>query len=113
MAAKLSEILRLRPELTRTAEFDDWLATAEQHWVGHVRTTRYDGRGWFVLDTLAGTPPAALREGAIEHDGRWLAPLTAQAAAALAELRDAAAQPRRPPLRSRRSSTASSRRPRG
>ncbi len=88
VAAKLSEILRLRPELRRTAEFDEWLAAAEQYWVGHVRTTRYDGRGWFVLDTLAGTPPAALREGAIEQDGHWLAPLTTRAAAALAELRD-------------------------
>jgi SWI/SNF-related matrix-associated actin-dependent regulator of chromatin subfamily A-like protein 1 len=88
VAAKLAEILRLRPELRRTREFDDWLAAAEQYWVGHVRTTRHDGRGWFVLDTLAGSPPAALRAGAIEQNGRWLVPLTGQAAAALAELRD-------------------------
>ena len=64
-----------RPELRRTREFDDWLAAAEQYWVGYVRTTRHDGRGWFVLDTLAGTPPAALRQGAIEEGGRWLVPL--------------------------------------
>ena len=55
VAAKLAEILKHRPELTPHAtEFDDWLAGAEQRWVGHVRTTRYDGRGWFALDTLAG-----------------------------------------------------------
>ena len=69
VAAKLAEILKFRPELTRTAEFDEWLATAEQYWVGHVRTTRYDGRGWFALDTLAGTPPAGLREGGLEVGG--------------------------------------------
>ena len=86
VAAKLAEILRFRPELSRTAEFDEWLANAEQYWVGHVRTARYDGRGWFALDTLAGTPPEALR--AIELEGRWLAPLTRDAAAALTELRD-------------------------
>src|ERR1700729_2078787 len=57
VAAKLTEILRFRPELTRSPEFDEWLANAEQYWVGHVRTARYDGRGWFALDTLAGTPP--------------------------------------------------------
>ncbi len=88
VAAKLTEILRFRPELSRSPEFDEWLANAEQYWVGHVRTARYDGRGWFALDTLAGTPPEALREGAIELEGRWLAPLTPEAAAALTELRD-------------------------
>jgi SWI/SNF-related matrix-associated actin-dependent regulator of chromatin subfamily A-like protein 1 len=88
VAAKLTEILRLRPELTRTPEFDGWLSDTEQHWVGHVRTTRYDGRGWFALDTLAGTPPASLREGGIELDRRWLAPLTKEAAIALSEMRD-------------------------
>jgi SWI/SNF-related matrix-associated actin-dependent regulator 1 of chromatin subfamily A len=88
VAAKLAEILKLRPELTRTREFDDWLADTELHWVGHVRTTRYDGCGWFALDTLAGTPPAALLEGAIELDRRWLVPLTPEAATALTEMRD-------------------------
>ena len=63
VAAKLTEILRCRPELTRTSEFDDWLAAHRARWTGYVRTTRYDGRGWFALDTLAGTPPEALRDG--------------------------------------------------
>lgn len=88
VAAKLSEILSHRPELTRTDEFEQWMSATEKRWVGHVRTTRYDGRGWFALDTLAGTPPAALREDAIELDRRWLVPLTPAAAAALTELRD-------------------------
>jgi superfamily II DNA or RNA helicase len=88
VAAKLAEILKLRPELTRTEEFDRWLADAEQYWVGYVRTVRHDGRGWFALDTLAGKPPQGLREGGLELDRRWLAPLTYEAAMTLTELRD-------------------------
>ena len=88
VAAKLVEILKARPELRRTEEFDEWLAAIERRWVGHVRTARYDGQGWFALDTLAGTPPDELREGALELEGRWLVPLTAQAAAAILQLRD-------------------------
>jgi SWI/SNF-related matrix-associated actin-dependent regulator of chromatin subfamily A-like protein 1 len=88
VAAKLAEILKHRPELSRTEEFDEWLAAAEHRWVGHVRTARYDGRGWFALDTLAGVPPAEMRAGALELDGRWLVPLTIEAAAALVEMRD-------------------------
>jgi SWI/SNF-related matrix-associated actin-dependent regulator 1 of chromatin subfamily A len=88
VAAKLAEILKYRPELRRTEEFDEWLAAAEHRWVGHVRTARYDGRGWFALDTLAGTPPDAMLDGALELDGRWLVPLTVPAANALVEMRD-------------------------
>ncbi len=88
VAAKLAEILKHRPELRRTVEFDEWLAAAERRWVGHVRTARYDGRGWFALDTLAGMPPDQLLDGAHELEGRWLVPLTPQAAAAIVELRD-------------------------
>ncbi|HET9093958.1 MAG TPA: DEAD/DEAH box helicase [Solirubrobacteraceae bacterium] len=88
VAAKLTEILRHRPELRRTEEFDQWLAATERRWVGHVRTARHDGRGWFALDTLAGTPPEQLRADALELEGRWLVPLTAANAAAIAELRD-------------------------
>jgi SWI/SNF-related matrix-associated actin-dependent regulator 1 of chromatin subfamily A len=89
VAAKLTEILRGRPELTRTSEFDDWLQATERRWTGYVRATRYDGRGWFVLDTQGGTPPEALRPGAIEQEKRWLVPLTSRATEALLELHDA------------------------
>ena len=88
VAAKLSAILAARPELRRSAEFDAWLAATERRWVGHVRTARYDGRGWFALDTLAGEPPQALREGAVKLGGRWLVPLSPAHAAAIVELRD-------------------------
>jgi SWI/SNF-related matrix-associated actin-dependent regulator 1 of chromatin subfamily A len=88
VAAKLTTILDARPDLRRSPEFDEWLAGAERRWVGHVRTTRYDGRGWFALDTLAGEPPEALRQDALALAGRWLVPLTAPHAAAIATLRD-------------------------
>ena len=88
VAAKLAEILKHRPELRRTEEFDDWLAAAERRWVGHVRTARYDGRGWFALDTLAGMPPDPLLDGALELDSRWLVPLTRRPPPRSCELRD-------------------------
>ena len=89
VAAKLAEILRLRPELTRTPEFDEWLAATERRWVGHVRTVRYDGRGWFALDTLAGAPPEALHADALEQETRWLVPMTPQTAQEILDLHDA------------------------
>ncbi|HET9074704.1 MAG TPA: DEAD/DEAH box helicase [Solirubrobacteraceae bacterium] len=91
VAARLGEILKSYPELTRSAEFDGWFAGAERRWVGHVRTVRHDGRGWWALDTLAGEPPAELRALALELSGtpsRWLVPLTREAADQLLELRD-------------------------
>ena len=89
VAAKLTEILRNRPELTRTSEFDDWLHATERRWTGYVRATRYDGKGWFVLDTQGGTPPEVLRPGALEQEKRWLVPLTSASTEALLELHDA------------------------
>jgi SWI/SNF-related matrix-associated actin-dependent regulator of chromatin subfamily A-like protein 1 len=89
VAAKLTEILRGRPELTRTSEFDQWLEATERRWTGYVRATRYDGSGWFVLDTQGGTPPEALRTGALIQDKRWLVPLTAASTETLLELHDA------------------------
>lgn len=91
VAARLGEIFKAYPELTRSDEFDWWFAATERRWVGHVRTTRYDGRGWWALDTLAGDPPSALLKDAIDLGGtpnRWLVPLTREAAVALQELRE-------------------------
>lgn len=80
----VAEVLERFPDLTASAEVDAWLAQIQRRWVGHVSTTRHDGRGWWVLTTRAGTPPAALVAGFAEHEGRLLAPLTALGAAALA-----------------------------
>ncbi|MGZ6644046.1 MAG: DEAD/DEAH box helicase [Solirubrobacteraceae bacterium] len=81
----VAEVLDRFPELTTTPEVDRWLDAIERRWVGHVSTARHDGRGWFALRTRAGTVPEALLEGAIEHDGRLLAPLSGPGAAALLE----------------------------
>jgi SWI/SNF-related matrix-associated actin-dependent regulator 1 of chromatin subfamily A len=85
----VAEVLDRFPELTTSAQVDAWLAAIERRWVGRVSTTRHDGRGWWVLRTRAGKLPEALLEGAIEHDGALLAPLTAAGAEALAELNGA------------------------
>jgi SWI/SNF-related matrix-associated actin-dependent regulator of chromatin subfamily A-like protein 1 len=86
VSVKLRKILHLYPELTRTPEVDAWLAAVSERWIGHVRTTSYDGRGWWTLDTLAGSPPAGLRDSIVEHEGRALVPMTAEIAEVLAEL---------------------------
>lgn len=86
VSVKLRKILHLYPELTCSPEVDAWLTAASERWIGHVRTSVYDGRGWWALDTLAGSPPPVLRESIVEHDGRALVPMTAQAAGVLAEM---------------------------
>lgn len=94
VALKLREILDHYPELSTTAEVDEWLRGAAQRWVGHVRTTRYDGRGWWSLHTLFGKPPEALlATGAITDGERTLVPLTRPAAQQLEELRSARFSP--------------------
>jgi SWI/SNF-related matrix-associated actin-dependent regulator 1 of chromatin subfamily A len=90
---RVAEILERFPELTTDAGIDGWLAGIDRRWVGYVRTTRFDGRGWWALDTMAGTVPRGLREGALEHEDRLLVPLTATAAAALRDLRSARLNP--------------------
>ncbi len=86
VAVKLRQILAGYPELTSTADVDEWLAAASSRWIGTVRTTGYDGRGWWALDTLAGTVPLSLQPASIGYDGRTLVPMTPAVAEILAEL---------------------------
>ena len=88
-AVHVAEVLKRFPKLTTSAQVDIWLKGVGERWVGRVRTTRYDGRGWWVLDTRAGTVPEALLEGSVEVDGKLLAPLTQAGAIALGEARGA------------------------
>jgi SWI/SNF-related matrix-associated actin-dependent regulator of chromatin subfamily A-like protein 1 len=81
----VADVLARFPELTTSPEVDAWLAGIERRWVGRVTAIRHDGRGWWALDTRAGTVPAALLDGAVEHDGAVLAPLTLEGARALDE----------------------------
>ncbi|MBS1869164.1 MAG: DEAD/DEAH box helicase [Actinobacteria bacterium] len=88
VAHHVADVLRRFPELVASEDVERWLGEVERRWLGRVSTTRYDGRGWFVLETAAGELPEALREGSVElppepvEDGaaarkpRLLAPLT-------------------------------------
>jgi SWI/SNF-related matrix-associated actin-dependent regulator of chromatin subfamily A-like protein 1 len=82
---KVAELLERYPELSADQDVFEWLSGVQRRWIGYVRTTRHDGRGWLVLDTLAGPVPEVLRADAVEHDGKLLVPLTAVAAQALRE----------------------------
>ncbi len=87
VAVGLRRIRHAHPELTATVEVDEWLARSSERWIGHVRTAAHAGRGWWALDTLAGTIPPALGAGAVELDPRrTLIPMTPAHAATLAEL---------------------------
>ena len=86
---KVTEALERYPDLIPTPEVLEWLAGVRRRWIGSVSTRRYDGRGWLVLRTLAGPIPEPLTEGAVEHEGRLLAPLTIEAAQALRAQRSA------------------------
>jgi SWI/SNF-related matrix-associated actin-dependent regulator of chromatin subfamily A-like protein 1 len=66
VALHVADVLKRFPELAPSDEVGAWLREVERRWLGHVRTTRFDGRGWFVLETLAGEVPEALRAGAVE-----------------------------------------------
>ncbi|HEV7806724.1 MAG TPA: DEAD/DEAH box helicase [Solirubrobacteraceae bacterium] len=81
----VAEVLERFPDLSASEEVDAWLAQIRRRWVGHVSTVRFDGRGWWVLSTRAGTPPQELVTGFVEHDGMLLAPLTGAGAMALAD----------------------------
>ena len=88
-AVHVAEVLKRFPKLTASTQVTIWLRGVGERWVGRVRTTRYDGRGWWILDTRAGTVPEALLKGSVEHEGMLLAPLTREGAQALGEARGA------------------------
>jgi SWI/SNF-related matrix-associated actin-dependent regulator 1 of chromatin subfamily A len=88
-AMKVAELLKRCPDLTADEDVVRWLSVVEQRWIGYVRTARFDGRGWWVLDTRAGPVPEALREGAVQRGGKLLVPFTETAARTLREQQSA------------------------
>ncbi|HEV7883094.1 MAG TPA: SNF2-related protein, partial [Solirubrobacteraceae bacterium] len=84
-AVHVAELLERFAELTAGDEVRTWLAGVERRWVGRVGTRRHDGRGWWTLETRAGSPPEELLAGSVHHDGMLLAPLGVPAATVLAE----------------------------
>src|SRR3954463_7500352 len=47
-------VLERFPALLTSPEVDEWLSRAVAGWVGRVTAGRYDGRGAFALETIAG-----------------------------------------------------------
>jgi SWI/SNF-related matrix-associated actin-dependent regulator 1 of chromatin subfamily A len=70
VAHHVADVLRRFPELIPSEQVSAWLGEVQRRWLGRVSTTRFDGRGWWVLETVAGELPAELREGAVERAGR-------------------------------------------
>jgi superfamily II DNA or RNA helicase len=82
---KVAELLERYPELSADAAVVQWLSTVRRRWIGYVRTTRHDGRGWLVLDTRAGPVPPSLHSGSVRRGDQLLVPLTRAAAQTLRE----------------------------
>ena len=91
-AAYVQGVLERFPELEVAPDVTEWLARAVKGWVGRVSAARRDGRGWFVLDGIAGELPAELR--AEERGGRLWLPFTQEVADTLLELAGARLDPR-------------------
>lgn len=67
-------VLERFPELEAAPDVTEWLARAVKGWVGRVTTARREGKGWFVLDGIAGDLTDELAAAAEERgDRRWLA----------------------------------------
>jgi SWI/SNF-related matrix-associated actin-dependent regulator 1 of chromatin subfamily A len=88
-ALKIRDILERYPDLEPTPEVREWLSAVGERWIGSVSTTRHDGRGWLVLNTLAGPLPEELRDEATEVQGRLLVALSAENARRLRAIRSA------------------------
>lgn len=77
VALHVADILTRFPDLTPSERAAGWIEGIAKRWIGHVRTARYDGRGWWALETVAGPVPEELMEGSVEReDGILLVPLT-------------------------------------
>ncbi len=86
----VADVLDRFPELSASDHVTEWLASIQRRWVGHVSTTRHDGRGHLVLRTRAGRiPPVLADEAVAREDGALLVPITAAAAAELRAQRSA------------------------
>jgi superfamily II DNA or RNA helicase len=92
-AMKVIEALERYPELMPSPAVREWLSEVRQRWIGSVATARHDDRGWFHLRTLAGPVPEPLLRTAVQHDGKLLVPLTADAVEVLREQRSARLEP--------------------
>jgi superfamily II DNA or RNA helicase len=84
-AAYVQGVLERFPELDVAPEVSEWLSRAVKGWVGRVTTARRGGKGWFVLDGIAGELPEELAAIAEERGDRSWLPFTREIAEALLE----------------------------
>ena len=83
---RVQDILERYPELEASDEVVAWLKVVKRRWIGNVSTIRHDGRGWWVLHTIAGPLPEGLSDSdLLVAGGRQLVALTPSAADVLAE----------------------------
>jgi SNF2 family DNA or RNA helicase len=94
VAPYIRGVLERHPSLSVAPDVEHWLAGAVTGWVGRVSAQRRDGRGNFVLETIAGELDAELAEHAQELGGRLWLPFDAAVADALLELKAARLDPR-------------------
>ena len=87
-------VLERFPDLSAAPDVETWLSRAVRGWVGRVSAARFDGRGWFVLEGIAGELPAELAGQGMERGGRWWLPFAQDVADALLELPGARLDPR-------------------
>src|SRR5919199_2914400 len=82
-------VLERFPSLKVHPDVDAWLAKAVAGWVGRVTAGRLDGRGAFVLDTIAGELEEPLASQAANRGGRLWLPFSKPVADALLEAKGA------------------------
>ncbi|HEX5194617.1 MAG TPA: DEAD/DEAH box helicase [Solirubrobacteraceae bacterium] len=87
---RVQDILERYPELDASDEVLSWLQGVKRRWIGNVSTVRHDGRGWWLLRTVAGPLPAELpASDLVVAGGMQLLALTPAAADVLAQQRSA------------------------
>src|SRR3954466_16379753 len=84
-AVYVADVLGRWPDLVASEAVREWLAACPLHWLGRATTRKRDGHGQFVVRTVAGELPEAIREMAVDElDERTIVlPFTADAAEAL------------------------------
>lgn len=94
VAPYVKGVLERHPTLSVAPEVEHWLAGAVAGWVGRVTAQRMNGRGHFVLETIAGELEPALQARTETHGGRLWLPFERDVADALLELPGARLDPR-------------------
>jgi hypothetical protein len=87
-------VLERHPTLSVAPDVTEWLSRAVTGWIGRVTSGKLEGRGHFILDTIAGELDEPLAELAEERGGRLWLPFTRAVAEALLETRGARLDPR-------------------